>query len=335
MTVELLIQAIVRQTAVLVAQLAASGGVRAPLAQIANRVFIDLARELERLGVNRKVSADMFGLGLRTYRRKIQRVGEISAERGRSLREDILAFLKADGIVTRFEILEHFPSDDEAQIRAVLRDLRDSQLVLTSGKGPHTSYRAATDEELAVLKRKRGNEGEEDLHVALLYREGPLTTDEIADLAQAETVAIEAALEHLSKAGRIRKVETDGAPKYRADALVIPLGATFGWEAAVFHHFKAVVGTVLSRVRANSADPAGLPAWQSTVGGSTYTIDIWDGHALEQEVFGTLSEVRKILGDLRTRVNQVNAEHPATAPTLRVVIYAGQHVVSENNPDES
>ncbi len=126
MTIELLIHAIVRQTTILIAQLATSGGVRAPLAQIANQVFIDLVRELERQGVSRKVSADMFGLGLRTYRRKIQRLTESSTERGHSLWEVVLEFVRTRGLVTRLEILARFPNDDEAQIRAVLRDLCDS-----------------------------------------------------------------------------------------------------------------------------------------------------------------------------------------------------------------
>jgi hypothetical protein len=34
--------------------------VRAPLAHVANQVFLDLANELEAQGVSRKVSADMF-----------------------------------------------------------------------------------------------------------------------------------------------------------------------------------------------------------------------------------------------------------------------------------
>ena len=73
MSIEL-IQAIVRQTTVLIAQLATSGGWRAPLAQVANQVFQDLATELERQGVSRKVSADMFGMGLRSYQRRIRRI---------------------------------------------------------------------------------------------------------------------------------------------------------------------------------------------------------------------------------------------------------------------
>jgi hypothetical protein len=42
--VNLLIDAIVRQTTVLIAQLATAAGVRAPLAHTANQVFVDLVR---------------------------------------------------------------------------------------------------------------------------------------------------------------------------------------------------------------------------------------------------------------------------------------------------
>jgi hypothetical protein len=54
---QLLIDPIVRQTMILIAQLATTGGVRAPLAHLADRVFLELARELEAQGLSRKVSA--------------------------------------------------------------------------------------------------------------------------------------------------------------------------------------------------------------------------------------------------------------------------------------
>lgn len=108
MTVDFLIRAIVHQTTILIAQLATLGGGRAPLAQVANQVFLDLVRELERQGVSRKVSADMFGLGLRTYRRKVQRLSESSTERGRSLWEAVLDHVRAVGPVDRDAVLTRF-----------------------------------------------------------------------------------------------------------------------------------------------------------------------------------------------------------------------------------
>src|SRR5688572_31588988 len=158
MTVELLIHAIVHQTTILIAQLATLGGARAPLAQVATQVFLELARELERQGVSRKVSADMFGLGLRTYRRKIQRLNESSTERGRSLWEVVLEFIREHPGTSRADVLLRFSLDDEAQVRSVLRDLSDSQLVVASS-GSRVTYRAASDEELLALRSTSSVEG--------------------------------------------------------------------------------------------------------------------------------------------------------------------------------
>lgn len=69
-----LIDAIVQQTTLLIAQLSTAAGIRAPLARLADQVFLELSRELEAQGVTRKVAADMFGLALRSYQKKIQRL---------------------------------------------------------------------------------------------------------------------------------------------------------------------------------------------------------------------------------------------------------------------
>jgi hypothetical protein len=328
MTIELLIQAIVRQTTILIAHLATSRGVKAPLAHVANQVFIELVRELERQGVSRKVSADMFGLGLRTYRRKIQRMSESLTVRGRSLWEVVLEHVREHGLVTRLELLTRFSSDDEAQIRAVLYDLCESQLLFSSGIGSSTSYRIASDEELASLKRKQGVEGADELLLALMFREGALTVDEIAQKAQGDAAEIEAALARLLAAGRVERAVSNETlePAYRANQLVIPLGAPVGWEAAVFDHFKALVTTILSRLREDRSAAA-----HDQVGGSTYTIDVWEGHPLAEEVYGALSRMRSSLSDLRARVLEFNADRPVPEVHDRVVIYAGQCLIHEGN----
>jgi DNA-binding MarR family transcriptional regulator len=325
MTIELLIHAIVRQTTILIAQLATSRGVRAPLAQIANQVFLDLVRELERQGVSRKVSADMFGLGLRTYRRKIQRLSESSTERGRSLWEAVLEYVKERSLVTRQEVLTRFSRDDEAQVRAVLHDLCESQLVFSSGSGPNTSYRAASDEELATLQQRRGPEGSDELLLALMYREGPLTVQDIAARAQRPAAEIERAVERLLASGRIERLERSGEPLYRAGALLIPLGAPVGWEAAVFDHFKALVTTILGRLGEQRTAP------EDQCGGSTYTIDVWDGHPLAEEVYGTLGRLRAALSELRARVGEFNGSTEIPDAHTRVVIYLGQALIREAN----
>ncbi len=73
MHTKLVIDAIVRQTTVLIAQVATSARMRAPLAHLANQTFLALTQELERQGLAQKVIADMFGLALRSYQQKVQR----------------------------------------------------------------------------------------------------------------------------------------------------------------------------------------------------------------------------------------------------------------------
>jgi DNA-binding MarR family transcriptional regulator len=327
MTIELLIHAIVRQTTILIAQLATARGVRAPLAQIANHVFLDLVSELERQGVSRKVSADMLGLGLRTYRRKIQRLSESSTERGRSLWEVVLEYARSRSLVTRTELLKRFPHDDEALLRAVLHDLCETQLLFSSGTGANTTYRATSEEELSLLQQQRGNEGLDELLVALMYRDGPLTAKEVASRAQLDASAIEGSLARLLAAGRIEQLDHAGGARYKAGALVIPLGAPVGWEAAVFDHFKALVTTVLCRLGENRS----APSLADKIGGSTYTIDVWAGHPLADEVFGSLGRVRAALSELRSRVDDFNRDHELPEAYTRVVIYAGQCLIPEEN----
>src|SRR5690606_3229584 len=211
MAIELLIQAIVRQTTVLIAQLATSGGARAPLAQVANQVFLDLVTELERQGVSRKVSADMFGMGLRTYQRKIQRLQESSTDRGRSLWEAILEYISSERMVTRANVQLRFARDEDAQVRGVLRDLCDSGLIFSSGHGPSTAYRAASEDELDTMRQMRSNDGIEELVWALVYREGPITPARLANVIHLEPAELETVLQRLVDVQRIEAVTQNGA----------------------------------------------------------------------------------------------------------------------------
>jgi hypothetical protein len=113
MNAQLLIDSIVRQVTVLIAQLATSGGVRAPIAHLANQVFVELADELQAQGVSRKVSADMFGMALRPYIRKLRRLTEGNTDAGKTLWQAVLDFIGGEGMVTRTRVLERFSRDDK------------------------------------------------------------------------------------------------------------------------------------------------------------------------------------------------------------------------------
>ena len=129
----LLIDAIVRQTTVLIATLATASGQRAQLAHVANLVFADLVRELREQGLGNKIIADMFGLALRTYHRKLARLSASRTEQGQSLWEAVLRFVQLQGPVSRAAVLQRFVRDDEAVVRSVLNDLVDSELLRPDG----------------------------------------------------------------------------------------------------------------------------------------------------------------------------------------------------------
>jgi hypothetical protein len=322
MTLELLIHSIVRQTTILIAQLATSGGARAPLAQIADQVFLDLVRELERQGVSRRVSADMFGLGLRTYQRKIQRLGESRTDRGRSLWEAVLEFVRAHPIVTRAKILIRFASDDESQVRGVLHDLCENRLIFVSGSGPGTAYRAASEEELKALRQIQPEDGLDELIWALIYQSGPITVEGILGDSGIEAEEIDAALARLTSSGCVERFEERDQILYRSSTLVIPLGAPAGWEAAVFDHYKAMVNTITARLSEDRSAPG-------RVGGSTFTVDVWEGHPFAEEVYGTLARFRAELSEQRAKVERFNADHGVPEDYTRVVMYTGQCLISE------
>src|SRR3954452_16351336 len=133
MNTRLLIDAIVRQTTVLLAQLSTAAGIRAPLAHVADEIFVSLAREIEAQGIGRKVVADMFGLALRSYQKKVQRLTESTTERNKTLWQATLEFLR-DGSKTRRRIEDRFSNDGEREIGAVLNDLVSSGFVYCTGR---------------------------------------------------------------------------------------------------------------------------------------------------------------------------------------------------------
>lgn len=317
MNVNLLIDNIVRQTTVLIAQLATASGGRAPLAHIAGQVFVELVRELKGQGLGNKVIADMFGLTLRTYHDRVRRTSESVTERGTSLWEAVLRYVRSQGVVTRAALLRRFRADDEASVRGVLTDLVENGLVFKAGRKDATTYRAASPEETGAVLAESAHERTENLVWVWLHQRGSARVDEVARDLGLDVAAAQQALSGLVQRGHVELAE-DGA--YRADDCVIPHGDEGGFEAALFDHYQAVVtamGHKLSSGRTRSVASESL-------GGSTYHFDLHPGHPLEQEVLGLLAAVRERASALRT---EVDVGRKPGAEEYRVVFYVGQNVI--------
>ncbi|HEU5076776.1 MAG TPA: crosslink repair DNA glycosylase YcaQ family protein [Polyangiaceae bacterium] len=328
MTPHLLIDAIVRQTTVLIGQLATTGGVRAPLAHVAADVFVSLVEELKDQGLGSKVIADMFGLALRTYHNRVRRYSESVTDRGVSLWEAVLSFVRAKGFVTRADVLRRFHADDEATVRAVLKDLVDTGLLFRAGRADRTTFRAAKPEEVAAVDD--GTDAAAQFVRVLLHQQGPLAPKEIGSQLGLKLEAVRQALEQLQAEGQVQLVPGSDAaePTYQASECVITYGDERGWEAALFDHYQAMVTAIAAKVRSGTSK-AGR---DDATGGSTYHFDLYPGHVLEQEILGLLKEARSRASDLRQRVDQASAT-AAEGRAYRVVFYAGQHVIRAEGED--
>jgi hypothetical protein len=151
MNSKLLIDAIVRQTTVLIAQLSTAAGIRAPLAHVADQVFLELSRELEAQGLGKRVVANMFGMLILGYQKKVQRLTESASVRDKSLWEAVLEFISAQPGVSRERVLDRFSRDDDEAVGSVLRDLGSSGLVFASGQGRNIVYRPTTEADRRAL----------------------------------------------------------------------------------------------------------------------------------------------------------------------------------------
>jgi DNA-binding transcriptional ArsR family regulator len=325
MNVNLLIDALVRQTTVLIAQLATSAGIRAPLAHVADQVFTDLVSELKEQGVGAKVIADMFGLALSTYHAKVRRLTESRTERGRSLWEAVLAFVRENDSVVQSKILERFRYDDEATVRGVLSDLTESGLVFRTGRGASTTYRIAGGDK--VSEDARGKTAIENLVWLVVHRMGPVTIAQLAETLPLEESAIRRSLASLVEGGKVRIEQGDSDALYTADDCVLPVGDSAGWEAAVFDHYQAMVTAICAKL--NREGPRSTEG--EVVGGSTYGFTVWDGHPHEAEVLGFLERARREMVALREKVHRYNATHIAPPDTLGVLAYFGQAVIENTN----
>jgi hypothetical protein len=328
MNVKILIDSIMRQTTVLIAQLATSGGVRAPLAHVANQVFLDLSRELDAQGVSRKVSADMFGMALRSYLRRIQGLSESSTDRGRTLWEAVLDFVSQGEVRSRGQVLARFSRDEQDLVRGVLHDLTENGLVFSTGVGQEQAYRATTKAEHVQMSRLADASGLDELLWAFIYREGPVSREALAELAAGNAVALDVVLDRLVALHKITAEGEGEARVFRAEKLEVLLDAEVGWEAAVFDHYRALVQTICQRLSRGSAQAS------ARMGGSTFTLDVWPGHPHADEAYGVLARFRTEHTELYERIERYNAEHGRPAEYDQVVIYGGQHVRVHQEPNE-
>ena len=323
MLARLMIDAMVHQTMVLIAGLSTAAGIRAPLAHVADQVFLDLSRAIEEQGVSRKVIADMFGMALRTYQKKVQRLAESSTASHRTLWEAVLDYLEAHGTVSRAQLLRRFGADGEENVAAVLNDLAESGALERKGRGAQTSYTLRSTESVARARRSGDQDELATLVWVMLYRRRGGTLDELTTLLGRPRAELDQALRQLAADGRIVASGPPDALIWQTATFVVPVGASTGWASAVIDHYQtvcnAIVAKLLSRGSQSHAD--------DVIGGATLGFDVYPGHPHEQEVYALLRTVRRDVNQLWSQVAEFNREHPVPeAQKRKVYFYFGQTV---------
>ncbi len=314
MDVKLLVDDIVRQTTVLIAQLSTAAGVRAPLAHIADQVFVELARELEQQGVRRKVAADMFGLALRSYQLKFQRLAEATVPET-SLWQAIHAEL-ARGTRTKDDLCNKLKSAEPADIAAVLQDLVGSGLAYSSGRGSGAVFGLTTDADRQRLTTEARHSALSHLIWQMVATARAATRDELVTLLNVSTSEVDAAIHELLSDGRVELT----AGLLTAAHLHIPVGSEHGWEAAISDHFRAVATSIaakLSRARSHAKD---------RIGGATLRFTVYPGHPFENDVYALLESTRLRVGALWQQVAAYNEANTPTEHAPCVTFYFGQSV---------
>jgi hypothetical protein len=326
-----LIDGIVQQTTVLIAHLATAGGIRAPLARIANRVFLELGEELGRQGVQKNVIADMFGMALRTYHRRVRSLAESETEAGRTVWDAVHDYIREKQPVTASQIKDRFRHDEPSVVTGALSDLVGSGFVYRSGRGDGAVFRIAEAQDFEHSSEAERRDANEYVVWLAVYRQGPLSRAGLLEATHLSEDRLEPALATLTADGRVEASRApDGSPLYRSARFDVPVGASQGWEAAVLDHFQAVVSAISVKLRAGRA----RAAQRDETGGATYTLDVWAGHPHEAEARGLLAETRRRVDALRERIDGHNARAVKPARIDSVVFYAGQYVKAEMEDDD-
>ena len=322
-----LIDGIVRQTTVLIAQVATKAGIRAPLSHIADEVFLSLSRELESQGVTRKVAADMFGLALRSYQLKINRLTASAGTSEHTLWEMVIEHLRASGGATRATLMSKFARDDPADVGAVLRDLADTGLVSRTGRGEQTFYQLASSEAAAAMAAQQNFEAMTHLVWLEIYDRHQVPRAHLVAELRFPPADAERAIDELLENGRVQ-LETSGNEEVLVCRnMAIPVGSELGWETAVFDHFRAVATAIISKLSGKRP----RSSHGDVVGGTTLTFSIRAGHPFEAEVYGLLGRMRKELNELWQQVATHNQANPIDADARTdVTFYFGQNVMGGN-----
>ncbi len=320
MVVLSLVDTLVRQSMVMVARLATSGGYRSPLTHVADQIFAELTKALREQGLAHKVIADMFGMSIRAYYEKLKRADEAQGVRQRSLWQTVWAYLIREQVVPREKLLQRFRQEDPSLVVGMVNDLVAQGWVYRRGEGEQVVYRVQDTLDTS-LSEAESVPAVAAMVWALLREHGPKTQEELQKLLPSVPLQVLAsAAKQLEEQGNLTRGSKAAADAYVAEAFRVPLHQAQGWAGAVAFHFRAVVNTLCAKAEEHHR---GEP--NPHVGGSTFSYDVGGDHPLREAVLAQLEILREMASKLREEVDAYNQTHPREQRE-RVTFYLGQYI---------
>lgn len=339
MNAALLIDALTRETARLVATVATTGDSAASVGHLPDLLYTTLAEELVRLSDrSARVIADQFNTRARTLKGALARRRRVAAFRQQTLQHTVVRFIAErvgqSKTVSLVEIERRFAREDGRVLRAIIEDLMRSGVLRRVGSGVGRRYA------IAQLPRNIGDPLPGDahlVHVASYLHPGAGGVALARALGMGESQPrlerLGAALDALRQSGRLAagsivddpspvNAEVPGAadrpgpdhePAYHATGFVLDAREPDALFAAIYDHVQAVMTTLRHRLT-DGAPPHGR--------GSTYHLELWTGHPEAARVDALLQAAREMLGELLARVDAVDGA--GRGVKRRVVVYLGQ-----------
>jgi hypothetical protein len=271
--------------------------------------------------VRQQVAADMFGMALRSYQKKMRRLTGSETVCERTLWEAVLELIEQEQ-PSRARVLSRFARDGEREVASVLKDLVKSGMVSVAGAGDRAVYCVTSESLRGRLMDGDSLDSVANLAWLKIFRKEATTPQDLPLALGVDETLAGRALDDLLASGRV--TETQG--RLVSQNLVLPLGAEHGWEAAVLDHFRAVAVAIATKLRHDSLGSA----LSDRTGGSTFTFTVEPGHPHERDVYELLSTTRRTVQALWDKVSDYNRTHPPTEErSTRVSFYLGQSIELE------
>lgn len=319
-----LVERMVPLVAELFATLKSNDPLRMDFAEIGQKTLLDIVGVLRQEGLTNDEIAATLDLSIAGFYKRVRELRDTySPGRGRgrkTLWEKVYEhILERSGnsprkAVRYAQVQSAFPSVADERLRSTLRFLVRYGLLTITGPSQQPEYR--------IVPRDEEPGGSYHAVVVTLYREGPMSLEELAGRLEAPEAECAAHVERLRAAGKL--LELPGAPgepaRYRATGYHIEPESEEGFQAALWDHFHTVVRAICKKVRMRRH----LAQLHDVNGGTTFSFDVPLDHPLYAEVSGFLAETRV---RMESWLEQVRALDEGTeGARARITIYTGQMV---------